>query len=122
MGAQAQPTRAVPDKRDHGQGKHHIAQPSDLNRRQGPGKLLGNDVPTREEDGGCDNQPDPSERYLSMTRGLRQRRLVWSLRKNSTARHHILVNLSALVGGPSLCDQSFYEAVFDCGEKRQDCS
>jgi hypothetical protein len=92
------------DERDHGQGKHHIAQPGDLNRRQGPGKLLGNDVTAREEDSGCDNQHNPAEWHLSIAHGLRQRWLVWSLRKNNAAHHDILVNLSALVGGPSLGD------------------
>jgi hypothetical protein len=57
-----------------------------------------------------------------MTRGLRQRWLVWSLRKNSTARHDILVNLPALVGGLSLCDQSLNEPVFGRDEKREDCT
>ena len=122
MGAQAQATRALPDERDHGEGEHHIAQPGDLNGWQRPYQLLGDDVPTREEDSGCDNRPDPTERYLSMPRGLRQRRLVWSLRKNNAARHDILVNLPALVVGLSLCDQSLNEPGFDRDEKREDCT
>jgi hypothetical protein len=122
MGAQAQPTRAVPGKRDHGQDEHHIAQPGDLNGRQRPCQLLGDDVSTGEEDSGCDNQSDPTQRYLSMTRGLRQRRLVWSPRKNNATRNDILVNLPALVGGLSLCDQSLNEPVFGPDEKREDCT